>query len=278
MSDLLIDESFQDYAKTVYGTETGTAHSYIKAVEIIDGLFREDDVFSLEGLSIAEVRDSSLIKEISSFVKKELNKYKRHKKSFFDGINPNQESYAKKGFCSAAMTLLLRYNNLEKLDVDARKVLLEKNDGSEISKHLVKLYDLKIDKTEKRNVVKTRVGQNLFRRIVVANFGKKCCVTGLNIPELLRASHISAWADDKQNRLNPENGLCLSATYDAAFDKHLISFDDDYRMILSSSIREYFTAEVTREYFQKYEGRKIDLPFKFYPSKQLLAIHRNKMK
>ena len=57
---------------------------------------------------------------------------------------------------------------------------------------------------------------------VLHDFRGKCCVTGLNIPQTLHASHIVAWASDKTNSMNPENVLCLSATYDAAFDKHII--------------------------------------------------------
>jgi len=70
--------------------------------------------------------------------------------------------------------------------------------------------------------------------MIVSLYGGKCCITGLDVPKLLRASHIIRWADDKENRMNPENGLCLSGTYDLAFDQHLISFDEDYRMIVGS--------------------------------------------
>ena len=93
----------------------------------------------------------------------------------------------------------------------------------------------------------------------------------------LRASHIVAWSADKQNRMNPSNGLCLSATYDAAFDRHLISFDDDYRMILSSALRECCTNDVHRRYFLKFEGTRLTLPCRFLPSRALLARHRQCM-
>ena len=79
---------------------------------------------------------------------------------------------------------------------------------------------------------------------------------------------------DNANRLNPENGLCLSATYDAAFDKHQISFDDDYCMIVSKEIKDYYTNNVAKEYFMKYEGKKIILPSLYLPSKALLDKHR----
>ena len=125
--------------------------------------------------------------------------------------------------------------------------------------------------------VRTRIGQSFFRKMIMSQYQTQCCVTGLNIPEVLRASHITSWADDKKNRLNPANGLCLSATYDAAFDRHLISFDDEYRMILSSSLKEYCTNEAFKQQFKKLEGLVISMPQRFPPDKALLGDHRGKM-
>lgn len=66
----------------------------------------------------------------------------------------------------------------------------------------------------------------------------RCCLTGIEVPEVLRASHIIPWSGSKNTCLNPENGLCLSASYDAAFDKHLITFDEDYRLVLIPVIKK----------------------------------------
>ena len=73
-------------------------------------------------------------------------------------------------------------------------------------------------------------------------------------------------------RLEERNAL---PTYDAAFDKHLISFDDDYRMIVSKEIKEYYTNEITKSYFENYEGKQITLPSLYLPSKKLLEKHRS---
>ena len=67
-------------------------------------------------------------------------------------------------------------------------------------------------------------------------------------PDIRRASHISEWAEGEANRLNPENGLCLSATYDAAFDRHLISFDEHYRLIVSKAIKDQYTDAAAKSY------------------------------
>ena len=64
-------------------------------------------------------------------------------------------------------------------------------------------------------------------------------LTGITEPGLLRASHIVAWADcDDEQRLNVHNGLLLSALWDAAFDKGLISFDDDGSVLASPTLSE----------------------------------------
>lgn len=62
-----------------------------------------------------------------------------------------------------------------------------------------------------------------------------------------------------------------------AFDKHLISFDEDYRMIVSREVKEYYTIEVTKEYFDHFEGKQIILPERFKPNQKLLARHREQM-
>ena len=68
-----------------------------------------------------------------------------------------------------------------------------------------------------------RVGQDFFRRAVLANYEETCCITGIADPRLLTASHIKPWGKDSDNRHNPANGLLLSATLDRAFDRGLIS-------------------------------------------------------
>jgi putative restriction endonuclease len=110
--------------------------------------------------------------------------------------------------------------------------------------------------------------------MILAIYRGRCCLTGLSVQEVLRASHISAWASDVKNRMNPENGLCLSATYDAAFDRHLISFDEHYCLIIAPGAKEHYTDDAFKEHFVKFEGRKIAMPDKFLPSQVLLSKHR----
>lgn len=91
--------------------------------------------------------------------------------------------------------------------------------------------------TDRQALVKARVGQGIFRDQVLRLWSYQCAVTGCGIQEALRASHIKPWSQSTdQERLNPYNGLPLLATLDALFDKHLIAFDPQGKMLLSSDL------------------------------------------
>jgi len=121
---------------------------------------------------------------------------------------------------------------------------------------------------------KTRLGQRFFRQSVLASYNCRCCITGNPIPELLIASHILPWGQFPEQRLNPRNGLCLAQTQDAAFDKGLISLDEDYRLMLSPYLREFLPNEALSRNFLAYEGTQIEMPDKFLPEGDYLQKHR----
>ena len=93
--------------------------------------------------------------------------------------------------------------------------------------------------TEAERMVIQRIGQDVFRDALMDYWGGRCPMTGITEPGLLRASHIVPWADctDAQ-RLDVHNGLLLSALWDAAFDRGLISFADDGRVLVSPQLSE----------------------------------------
>jgi hypothetical protein len=82
--------------------------------------------------------------------------------------------------------------------------------------------------TEAERLVVQRVGQDLFRSGLLDYWDGVCAVSGLAIPELLRASHIKPWADCESDgeRLDVFNGLLLAPHLDAAFDRGFITIDD----------------------------------------------------
>ena len=82
--------------------------------------------------------------------------------------------------------------------------------------------------TEAERLVVQRIGQNLFRDALLDYWSRRCPLTGITEPALLRASHIVPWSDcNDEQRLDVHNGLLLSALWDAAFDQGLVSFADD---------------------------------------------------
>lgn len=87
--------------------------------------------------------------------------------------------------------------------------------------------------TTREALIQARSGQGQFRKELLDVWNESCCATGLKRSELLRASHIKAWsvANDAE-RLDPYNGLLLCAHYDAAFDKGLITLEDDGTWIM----------------------------------------------
>ena len=125
----------------------------------------------------------------------------------------------------------------------------------------------------KKVLTEQRVKQNFFRKAVLSSYNHRCCITGLSDPRLLVASHIVPWSKDKANRLNPSNGLCLSAIHDKAFDKGLLSLTDNFEIVLSKEIKKQ-DCDFSRMTFFKFEGKKIEMPEKFYPEQSFISFHR----
>ncbi len=92
--------------------------------------------------------------------------------------------------------------------------------------------------TEALALVKQRRGQDIFRQALMEYWGGACAVTGIAVPEFLRASHAKPWVEcaSDQERLNVFNGFLLCAHFDALFDRGLMTFDDEGRSLYSSKL------------------------------------------
>ncbi len=92
--------------------------------------------------------------------------------------------------------------------------------------------------TEVERLVRQRVGQQAFRSAMLDYWGGACAVTGLAMPEVLRASHAKPWAEcvSDAERLDVFNGFLLSANLDALFDRFLISFSDSGELLVATSL------------------------------------------
>jgi len=129
--------------------------------------------------------------------------------------------------------------------------------------------------TEGRATVRIRRGQQFFRQAILNAYGVRCCITGISVPRLLVASHIKPWRDFQAERLNPRNGLCLSALHDAAFDAGLITLDENLRVVLSKQLKSYLPQLALQQCFVSYEGQRIRPPEKLAePDPSCLAYHR----
>jgi len=125
--------------------------------------------------------------------------------------------------------------------------------------------------------VKIRRGQAFFRAAVLAGYEWKCCVTGISALELLRASHIVPWSRNPDLRLDPRNGLCLNALHDAAFDRGLITFSDNYELCVSSILKNDIPTAVYLEMFEKRQGMPIATPKRYRPAAEMLEFHRHEV-
>lgn len=125
--------------------------------------------------------------------------------------------------------------------------------------------------TETTREVKVRRVQRFFRQTVLESYNNRCAISGLAIPELLVASHIIPWAENESRRADPTNGIALNALYDKAFDRHLISFDEDFRLVLSPRIKA--EDAMIQEYFLRFEGKVLDMPDRFLPDANALSSH-----
>lgn len=167
------------------------------------------------------------------------------------------------------------YGNWEKLAYDA-EVILASFKRMEFEKSLsIDLHNLPTG-LERIQEIKRRINQDFFRETVLSSYNQRCCITGLKNPLLLQASHIVGWNIDEANRTNPENGLCLNSLFHKAYDENLIGITPDYEILISE---EFFgeqlsrVPESTREYIMGFNHKKIILPRRFLPNRDLLAQH-----
>ncbi len=138
----------------------------------------------------------------------------------------------------------------------------------------IPVFDLPEGK-ERESLVKIRVNQSFFRKAVLAAYDFRCCITGLSLPELLNASHIIPWSANIENRVNPQNGLCLNAIHDRAFDRGLLTVTPDFRVKISPSIKSMNSDTAIQELLLRYDNSEIRLPTRFKPHVEFLDYHNN---
>lgn len=166
------------------------------------------------------------------------------------------------------------YENKEALLFESEMILANLENETIESKFADELIGTEHLKGEdKIREVKTRVNQKVFKQIVSANYNGKCAITGINIPQLLIASHIIPWSKNEKERLNPENGIYLSALYDKAFDNGLIGINQKFEVILSPTLKNFEKEDFYPYNFTKIAGVKLNSPQKYLPRQEFLQFH-----
>lgn len=163
------------------------------------------------------------------------------------------------------------FDNQEGLVFLSEQILAQKENTSIDKKYKIVLSDLKGKDVIRE--IKTRVNQSVFREMILSNYDNKCAITGMDIPQLLLASHIIPWAKNKNERLNPENGICLSALYDKAFDKGLIGINTNYEIIISKQLKSKKETAFYTNNFLPIENSKIANALSYLPKKEFLEYH-----
>ena len=126
--------------------------------------------------------------------------------------------------------------------------------------------------TERKGLVTSRVGQGIYRKNILMKWENKCSVTGYGNTKVLISSHIVPWQEsNREEKYDVDNGLLLSPDLDALFDKNLISFQNDGRIIFSNQINvnELETLGI---------NEKMSLRFVNNGMKKYLKRHREKFK
>jgi HNH endonuclease len=121
-----------------------------------------------------------------------------------------------------------------------RKIGVRKDADSTLVADIEKIISNKTaDPTIVRALVNARVGQGKFGLEVRKLWNHRCSVTGSTTKVALEASHIKRWADSNDiERLDPDNGLLLTANLHKLFDAGLISFEDSGKMLVSSKLSQ----------------------------------------
>ncbi len=164
-------------------------------------------------------------------------------------------------------------NNQEDLVFESERILADYKHLTIEEAHPDIEFDLQGLTGEVRiRMVKTRVNQRVFRQMILKTYKNQCAISGIDLPEVLVAGHIVPWSENEHERLNPENGVCLSALYDRAYEKGLICIDTDYKVLISERLRKESSKEYYQYFFGRFENQSILVPKTYQPRKEFLEV------
>lgn len=167
------------------------------------------------------------------------------------------------------------YNNWNIMPFESESLLAKISKTSLEKLHKIDEKELPREGKTRNQIVKVRVNQSFFRKSVLAAYNNTCCITGIQQSELLIAGHIKPWKDDVTNRLNLRNGISINGLHDKAFDVGLITITPDYKIRISSVLKKQSKIQIIKNYFLRYDNKKIILPSRSSPDKEFLRYHND---
>lgn len=240
------------YTKLRYGQFNYRNTEVIKLAELI-GKTPGAVAFKLVHLSRQDPKHKDRVKGLANPGKNAIEMYTQFSNNWDEMLYQSE-------------VLLAQYQN-KKIE----EISLDPNEIKEIEKDILSGKDGK----DVERMVKTRVNQSLFRKVVVNNYSNSCAICSLDIQNLLVASHILKWSENKEHRLNPTNGLCLCNIHDRAFELGYIGINTDYSILISSELKQIKDQNTFSSLFGRHENQFIILPDKFYPNTDFLETHLN---
>ena len=238
------------YTKLRYGQFNNKNVEVIKLANLI-GKTPGAVAFKLVHLSRQDPRHTDRVKGLNNSGKNAVEMYNEFVNNWEEMLYQSEvllASYQNK----SVEDIILEKNEIENIKQD----ILSGKEGSDIDR-----------------IVKTRVNQHLFRKVILFNYSNSCAICGLNIDSLLVASHILKWSQNQKERLNPENGLCLCNIHDKAFEIGYISIDENYKILLSAELNAIQPKSTFDALFKRHDNQSIILPDKFLPNTSYLNLH-----
>lgn len=212
-------EKFKDWMKTIDKRDESTCNLYSRQIDLITNDLKNNGEIKN---GIYSINDSKKMEDIISIFYSDDNRKKQN------GIGHNLKSSSLKKYKQFLQFLEKGENLKYDLYVDENK----------IDNEIVNIeHDLdKVETTERLSIIKSRIGQTEYRQGLLGKY-KKCQLCGIDIQELLVASHIKPWSEstDKE-KLDLNNGLLLCCIHDKLFDIGLISFNESGEIIISNKI------------------------------------------
>lgn len=203
----------------------------------------------------------------------------------FSGLDPYHKKRGIKGLANPGNNAIAIYNeftkNWDEMLYNSELLLAQYHNKSieETALDKIEYSSLKNELLQEKKgisveqIVKVRVNQALFRKVILGNYYNSCAICKLNIPNLLVASHILKWSTHEEHRLNPKNGICLCNIHDRAFELGYIGIKENFKISISQELSHIKEEETKISIFQRHENQTINLPDKYFPDVDFLSAH-----